>query len=172
MIVRALAAVSMAVSTRPRRAGGVRVNPTLPLPEAPGPWVDETTNHVTGGRYRDYRSTCDFGRAGHMIRKASEAQGIPGGGYRSRGPILHAMRVCKLGEWYEDALDDGYFWHHEAGRPFTADELRERDLADLAELGLDDDPSPDGLPGWEDDTWDDPMFDANDTYEPDPEFGF
>jgi hypothetical protein len=85
------------------------VNAEIPLPESPGPWVDE------------YRCTCgdhlaDYSRSHYgvswddgveLLRDTNRGAGIEGQGYRSRGPVLHAMRVLKLERWYDDHRNCG-----------------------------------------------------------------
>jgi hypothetical protein len=111
------------------RPGGSRVNPIIKTPTPPGPWVDEERNLISGQRYKDFRSQCDFREAARRIRAAADQQGIPGGGFRSRGPMLHAMRTCKLEQWYERAMNDEGLWNHEQRRPYTPRELAQMSKA-------------------------------------------
>ena len=112
-----------------RLFGGVQVNPTIPIPRSPGPWVDEERNAITGQTYDDFRSTCTFGDGVAMVRRAAKRAGDAGGGYRSVGPVKHALRVCKLDQWYQKAMDDEGLWNHAARRPYNARELEKMEAA-------------------------------------------
>lgn len=70
-----------------------------------------------------------------MIRRSADAQGIAGGGFRSRGPVLHAMRACKLGRWYDKAAEDGQLWNAKKNRPYTERELLEMEARERAKHG-------------------------------------
>ncbi len=111
-------------AVRPKRYAGGKVNPRIPLPKPPGPWVDEERNHVTGQRYEDFNAHIDFETGREIVKRAARRAGDRGEGFKSRGPVLHAMRVAKLEAWYRAAMNDGALWNEERGRPFTAAELR------------------------------------------------
>lgn len=82
---------------RPR--GGCSVNEAIPAPKSPGPWVDEE-RCVCGATYTDHRTWPDWMEATDMVRRANGGWHA-GGGYRTRGPVLWAMHVLKLTDWYE-----------------------------------------------------------------------
>lgn len=84
-------------SKRPRRWQGAQANQPLPAPKSPDPRiVSEEECHVCGERYKRWsESGCTFQDAA-----AQMSEGPPGAAYKSRGPILWRMRVCKLSEWY------------------------------------------------------------------------
>ena len=52
-----------------------------------------------GDLYRDHRGSYSFIDACARIRHAAARDGDEGGGYRSRGPVLWAMRVLKAEDW-------------------------------------------------------------------------
>lgn len=139
-----------------RGGGGGRVNARVPLPKPPGRWVDEEKNHVTGEKYEKFRSRCTFADGAEIIRRAAQREGLEGGGFRSRGPVLHGMRVCKLNQWYERAMGDGALWNERANRPYNKRELREQER----EARREDDLARDGTAP------------RRARYKVDPEFGF
>jgi hypothetical protein len=73
-------------------------------PVPPGPWCNEK-ECICGGHiedYRSYNSRVTFDEAAARLRQTNRSAGIEGGGYRSRGPILHMMSVMKLERFYDD----------------------------------------------------------------------
>lgn len=108
-----------------RPHGGSVVNPRIPLPRPPGPWVDEKRNYVTGERYSDFRAHVTPEEAGARLRQEARRQGL-GDPYISRGPILWVMRVMKLEAWYEKALYDGALWDPKRRRPLELTAKRHR----------------------------------------------
>jgi hypothetical protein len=79
------------------------MNVTLRKPRSPGPWVSEETC-ACGAVYR--RS--HYGITWRMGVEFFDASNPDETRYRSRGPVLWAMRVLKLDAWYE---------HHRHCRP-------------------------------------------------------
>ena len=113
---------------RKRGGAGGSPNATIKVPKPPGPWVDEEQNYVTGERYEDFVTTdppCTFGEGTFMVREANGGWGA-GGGFRTRGAVLHAMRVCKLDQWYRHALVDEERWNRQERRPYTDAEMADR----------------------------------------------
>lgn len=86
---------------------GVPVNEDLPAPRSPGPWVDPEQCEACGARYRDFRAGIDWSDGVALVR----GHNGEGGGYRSRGPVLWAMRVLKLDAWYMEHWCCGEAWH-------------------------------------------------------------
>jgi hypothetical protein len=89
------------------------VNPTISAPRAPGTWVDET-ECICGAKYRDHRGSYGFAEAAQYIRQRAKDDGDESGGFRSRGPVLWALRVLKLMSWYEEHFMCGSL----VGEPF------------------------------------------------------
>jgi hypothetical protein len=77
----------------------VSVNELLPEPRPPGPWVDARAC-TCGASYEDFRAWPSFHDGAQRVRQVNGE----GGGYRSRGPVLWAMRVLKLEAWYLEHL--------------------------------------------------------------------
>lgn len=82
------------------------VNALLRAPESPGSWVDEEACDGCGDVYRDHRdpgmpasSSARFALGADDVRHSNDP--ATGGGYRSRGPVLWALRVRKLTSRYE-----------------------------------------------------------------------
>lgn len=76
-------------------------NPNLPAPTAPHEWVDEVRCLVCGEAYATFRPGVSFAEGAQLVRLAAgDRHECGGGGYRSRRPVLWAMRVLKLREWY------------------------------------------------------------------------
>jgi hypothetical protein len=82
-----------------RRGLGVCVNADIPLPVAPGLWVNET-RCLCGQVYQHFRAHPDWMECVQRIRGANGGW-YKGGGFRSRGPVLHVMRCAKLEAWYQ-----------------------------------------------------------------------
>lgn len=81
---------------------GLRVNETIPEPSPPGPWVDGEICDACGESYDDFRSTlpaCPQERWRLGLEDIKVANS--GVAFKSLGPVLWALRVRKLGEWYE-----------------------------------------------------------------------
>lgn len=119
------------------------INETIREPSSPGPWVDGQRCHVCGACYRDHRSVAveyDWIDAAETVRQANGGW-ESGGGYRSRGAVLWAMRVGKLTDWY--------FVHSQCGPDWDGTTFDESDpcgpdwdgttFDDLAELEADSD---------------------------------
>ena len=100
---------------RPRTHTGAVMNEELePSPMIPArdlTWVDEDECSVCGEQYRatDLGVTWDQGEA--LIRQTNTRGQVAGssGGYRSRGPVLWAMRVEKLTRWFDRHIGCGDF---------------------------------------------------------------
>jgi hypothetical protein len=74
------------------------VNVKIRLPEPPGPHVD-ARKCVCGAEYAHFRHG-SWQEAVGFVRQANGGFD-GGGGFRSRGPVLWAWRVVKLGAWYD-----------------------------------------------------------------------
>ena len=90
-----------------RRPTGAVVNPDMPAPDPPGPWVDESACYVCCESYVDYRAGFTFEDAADLLRQVAKGAGDQGGGYRSRGPVLWTLRTMKLTAWYLEHADCG-----------------------------------------------------------------
>lgn len=77
------------------------VNVPIKLPKLP-PWLDLESCEGCGDLYKDHRGDYDWQAACNRMRHAAEAEGDSGGGYRSRGPVLWALRVLKAESWLLD----------------------------------------------------------------------
>lgn len=80
-----------------KRGGGLPVNPTLTLLPPPGQWVGPQ-RCVCGQSYAAFRSGTTFQEGASLIRHAAGQQ--QGGGWRSPGAVLWAMKVLKTERWY------------------------------------------------------------------------
>ena len=139
-------------------------NTWVPLPDPPGPWVDDE-RCICGahfGTYAAFNSRVTFAEAAAALRQLNQSaeagdfwRGQESGGFRSRGPVLHMMRVFKLERWYaahescpggdwdwDQFCDDwpdsytcaGYHAWVEAGRPEPDDDDKlEARIAQLAD---------------------------------------
>lgn len=81
-----------------KRGGGVPVNPYMPMPKAPGPWVDLDRCSVCGMTYQAFNSGVTFAQGAAKIRQLAGAQG--GGGWRTPGAVLYALKTIKAERWY------------------------------------------------------------------------
>lgn len=101
--------------TVPRARGrGAIINPQIRLPKSPGEWVDEQRCSVCGSTYDSYRSGVSFSEGAQRLRFAARAQGAEGGGWRSPGPVLWAMRVIKMERWFLEHFPCGAIWSQRA----------------------------------------------------------
>ena len=101
------------------------VNPVLRLPGLP-PWLDLERCEGCGDLYRDHRSGATFSDAHQRIRSAALRDGDEGGGYRSRGPVLWAMRVLKAESWMmrhlncrpevKELPDESEYWQNQLNK--------------------------------------------------------
>lgn len=106
---------------RPRRWKGQAVNAELRAESVfrPGEmdWVDDEACSVCGERYEavDLGVTWDDGV--QLVRRSNPNGPTPGssGGFRSRGPILFAMKQIKRGRWYDRHIPCR--WYVGAGLP-------------------------------------------------------
>ncbi len=129
---------------RPRRSKGGAVNPRVGEPTSPGPGVSDEGCDWCGEKYDDWRSSCSWDEAASMLydgRYDPDRPATQGKFYRSRGPILWRMHVCKLREWYQrhsicielaedlgkTRLDPPLFWKVAHGAGYLTDE----DLASI-----------------------------------------
>ena len=71
------------------------MNPRCAAPQPPGNWVD-AEECTCGATYEYYRTGDSFEQAANRLRRANYP--FPD----SRGPVLWAMRVYKLGMWYTE----------------------------------------------------------------------
>lgn len=113
---------------RPPRFKGRSVNPVIALPKPPGPWVDDERCSVCGADYDDHKAGVTFDAATTNLRAAAGGF-AEGGGYRSRGPVLHMMRVMKLADWYQTHAPCGYAMQSQ--RHVTAKQRREAQRQEL-----------------------------------------
>tara|TARA_Y100000310_G_C20462492_1_gene706034 strand:- start:560 stop:856 length:297 start_codon:yes stop_codon:yes gene_type:complete len=77
------------------------------LASAPMPWVDEQRCEACGEEYSSFRCGVSWDDGVDAVRQANIRNG---GGYRSRGPVLWAMRVIKLDAWYLRHFPCGEEW--------------------------------------------------------------
>lgn len=71
------------------------VNARLPEPRSPGDWVS-AERCVCGSTYKRFKPGVKFSDGVEMVRIRNGEDG----GFRTRGPVLWAMRVIKLELWY------------------------------------------------------------------------
>lgn len=87
---------------RRRRSTGATVNPQIPLPASPAPKLITAEGcEICGETPREWSAGVDYGDGVALLRQAARREGDKGGGYRSRGPVLWAMHVVKIGRFYE-----------------------------------------------------------------------
>jgi|TARA_R110002126_G_scaffold18196_4_gene69893 hypothetical protein len=99
---------------RKRRKGGTMVNESDPLPDPPqdAPWIQYSDHPkegadlrcmACGAWYAKHRSgefhTAHYEDGVARVRHIAEAAGDENGGYKSRGPVLWAMRVLKTADF-------------------------------------------------------------------------
>ena len=75
----------------------------MPAPSPLFGGIDEEHCSICKASYLDFRSGVTFAEAAALVR-LSNGGFEAGGGYRSRGPVLWAMRVMKLRAWYEEHM--------------------------------------------------------------------
>lgn len=90
------------------------VNERIPRPRSPGDWVTESSC-CCGATYKDHRSDSGWTDAVQRVRAANGGW-HEGGGYRSRGTVLWAMKVLKLESWYRDHYLCGEMFDPQTGR--------------------------------------------------------
>jgi hypothetical protein len=79
------------------------VNVTIEPPEWP-PYpsdADDDYCPACDEHYQDFRPGITWDAGVETLRHASVSAGDPGGGFRTRGPVLWAMRALKLALWRE-----------------------------------------------------------------------
>lgn len=74
------------------------VNEPIRLPALP-PWLDLERCEGCGDLYRDHRGAYTWGDACASVRAHAALAGDEGGGYRSKGPVLWALRALKVESW-------------------------------------------------------------------------
>ena len=74
------------------------------------PWCDEYECLVCGAQYREFNSGTSFDEGAERVREANGGYAA-GGGYRSLGPVLWALRCIKLDRWAEAHYECGFTWH-------------------------------------------------------------
>lgn len=84
-------------------------NAYIPAPTSPGWWVSDV-ECACGAKYRESRFGIRWQMGVDLVRAANGGfDSENGGGYKSAGPVLWAMRVLKLDLWY---------YTHRACEPF------------------------------------------------------
>lgn len=78
-------------------------NAFLKLPDSPGKWVN-LEGCVCGAKYKACSFQVTFPEGAALVRMSNQDSN---GGFRSRGPVLWAMRVIKASRWYELHMDCG-----------------------------------------------------------------
>jgi hypothetical protein len=73
----------------------VPVNADIPEPRSPGRWVTRYECRC-GARYSDFRSGLRWSDGVQAVRQINGE----GGGFRTRGPVLWALRCMKLDAWF------------------------------------------------------------------------
>lgn len=76
------------------------VNPSLPEPAPPGPWVDPIACDGCGNSYSDFRARVTYAELAAELRALWGDSWFKSGPGRGRRQILWAMRVRKLVYWY------------------------------------------------------------------------
>jgi len=84
----------------PGKWGKRSPNPQLKIGRPPFDGINETRCRVCGERIDQWRAHITWEDGTRLIRQAAENQGIDGGGYRTRGPVLYAMHVLKQQAWW------------------------------------------------------------------------
>lgn len=90
------------------------MNPTIKLPRPKVRWITIAEHPKKGAEYRcnicgtwyhQHRCggyvACSFSDGAQLIRSRAQAEGLEGGGYRSRGPVLWAMRTLKHADFFD-----------------------------------------------------------------------
>jgi len=72
------------------------VNAEIAAPCPPGQWVDYYTCACCGENYESFHPGISWDQGVTLVRSANDGAG----GFRSRKPILWAMRVLKLTAWF------------------------------------------------------------------------
>ena len=93
---------------------GNTVNAPLRAPRSSNYWVNERECSACGERYSSFKAGVRFSDGVALVRTNNGPSDEAGkGGYRSRGPVLWAMRVIKLGHWYIEHRDCERFVSHD-----------------------------------------------------------
>lgn len=122
---------------------GMAVNPRRDAPDPSGPWVDETRCLVCGALYSAHRGSYGFQEAAQRIRQGAKAEGDAGGGYRSRRPVLWALRCLKLEDWYLEHWPCGSGWDftRHAPHPLEDRNMERARLPAVVELAHEEPPT-------------------------------
>lgn len=127
---------------------GAVVNEHIAEPKRPGGWVNRERCLCCGARYSEHRGQVvdySWDAATQLVRSNNGATG----GFRSRGPVLWAMRVLKLTDWYLVHEICGELWDGEQCLEDKPDPELELLRFEAAGRGLDAELA--DLPGWETD---------------------
>ncbi len=117
---------------RPRTWKGVTVNPLLKPPSfRDTPWIEETECEACGERYREFNSHVSWSDAEDMLKGEDK--------FKSRGPILWAMRVLKLQRWQMRHFPCGDFWPARLGGALPIDKPLPQAAVYLCRFGTGDD---------------------------------
>ena len=136
------------VRDRPRHSK-ISVN-AFDYPQPPGDWIDDQRCSVCGETYQGSSYGVDFSIGAARIRERN-----PGGGYKSRGSILHAMRAEKLERFYDDhaqrhrlegdEIQTGEEYDQEQEDRAARAEAHDPDLYDVDGIPYDDAPDDDWI---------------------------
>jgi hypothetical protein len=74
------------------------VNNFIKKPVSVGNWVDEIECQGCKEKYEQFKPGITFAEAAQLVRNHNQETN---GGFRSRGPVLWAMRILKLELWYQ-----------------------------------------------------------------------
>ena len=154
--------------TRPRTWKGSTVNATIQpvFLAAPGrdlPYLTEEECEVCGEQYKRTALGVTWADGEELVRQANPRGQVAGssGGFRTRGPVLWAMRVLKLERWAERHMPCRHY--DGAGLPpdvvwacVHGDDCTRLEAIEAAGLDVDQVAELEEMEG----------------YEPDPEFGF
>jgi hypothetical protein len=72
-------------------------------------WCNDRRCLVCRKLYENFNAGISFRDGAQAVRQANGGD-VAGGGFRSRGPVLWAMRCLKLDAWAEMHLDCGFSW--------------------------------------------------------------
>jgi hypothetical protein len=96
-----MACAARAPTAKGASAPLVPTNAYIPAPASPGWWVSDA-ECACGAKYRESRFGIRWRMGVDLVRAANGGfDSENGGGYKSAGPVLWAMRVLKLDLWYQ-----------------------------------------------------------------------